>query len=1241
MVKKVFISVWLLAFCVSTVSYGASGSRFKNGLVKRAVPMKPAHTRITDHVYRDKIVLKFVEGSKVRLRGKELVSLGDDNLEDVYRVLRREPTLKVKRLFSRPEEELARDKKEGQRRSRKELADLNLYYLIEVTSTLEDQALEALIDSLNGLDIVETAYPEPIPELPRADIPPETPDLVAFQGHLNPAPQGVDARYAWNFQGGKGENTKFIDIESGWRITHEDLKDPFYECNETYPLYGHGTAVLGEVVAESNSFGMTGIAPDAAYGVCDKLTADAVNLATKVIGEGDVVLIERHSLFPNGAGICDSCNNLNDQCGYILEEFWQSNFDAIQTATAMGIIVVEAAGNGGVDLDNAVFNLDPQDPNSGAFNRDYRDSGAIIVGAGKSCADPSTETADPPIPCGREPWCYTCYGSRVDVQGWGDSVGTLCTATSGALYTNGDPDQCYGDTFGGTSSASPIVVGSVLAIQGYVKHVTSGHVLTPLQMRQLLVATGTPQAVYPRHIGPLPDLKRAFEFNTADMDNDGLFDMYETGTGTFVEPTNTGTDPQEWDTDGDGLSDGEEVNLYGTDPFSNVDSDGDAMSDDWETVYGLDPLSNDSDQDQDADGLTNLQEYLIHTNPVRLDTDGDGLWDGEEINLYHTDPLRHVDADVDGMSDDWENAYGLDPFSDDTAQDLDSDGLTNIKEYEIGTKPDSGDSDGDGLSDGDEVNVHGTDPLDNTDTDGDGMVDDWEAVYGLDPDSDDSTGDLDSDGLTNIGEYQQGTYPDSRDTDLDGLPDGDEVYVHGTNPRDNTDTDGDEMVDDWETVYGLDPNTKSEIEDADRDGVINYIEYLRGTNPILRGSKPILNTLNVDQANCPGTGSDGTANKPFCTIQQGIDAALAGDTVLVASGTYSEFYYNKPIVLEGPADQSVNFSGVFTYIYGVSWGRISGFDFNSFLYLPITSCNNLELKGNTFRNKSFQGISIGSSSNIILMNNLIINNAQAGLDVSGDSSVSMINNTITGNAVGINVSAGSQVSIKNSIVWGNTSDLIGITDSNWVSYSDIGDGEFFGLNGNISTDPLFVDSGSNDYNLQPGSPCIGTGKNGVDMGAFGMPCTDNDGDSYSMESEDCGPVDCDDDNASVNPVSDEVCDNIDNNCDGQVDEGVAHLYYLNNDLDGYGDLSKPWFLPLCQPWNNYWVLDHTDCNDSNAYVHPGATEVCNGIDDNCNGSADEGYVAIPTSCGIGACASAGQMICQGGALVNTCVPGSL
>ncbi|MDP4117226.1 MAG: binary toxin-like calcium binding domain-containing protein, partial [Bacteroidota bacterium] len=179
-----------------------------------------------------------------------------------------------------------------------------------------------------------------------------------------------------------------------------------------------------------------------------------------------------------------------------------------------------------------------------------------------------------------------------------------------------------------------------------------------------------------------------------DIDNDGL---------TNDEEEQLGTDPRNPDTDGDGLTDGQEVKLYHTDPLK-ADTDGDGLSDYDEIMkYHTDPLK----ADTDGDGLNDGDEVMKYkTDPLKADTDGDGLNDGDEVMKYRTDPLK-VDTDGDGLSD-----------------------YNEIMKYH--TDPLNADTDGDGLKDGEEVMKYKTDPL-KADTDGGSVNDGVEVRRGTDP----------------------------------------------------------------------------------------------------------------------------------------------------------------------------------------------------------------------------------------------------------------------------------------------------------------------------------------------------------------------------------------------------------------------------------------------------------------------------------------------------------------------------
>ena len=267
------------------------------------------------------------------------------------------------------------------------------------------------------------------------------------------------------------------------------------------------------------------------------------------------------------------------------------------------------------------------------------------------------------------------------------------------------------------------------------------------------------------------------------------------------------------------------------------------MPDRWELANGFGVTLNDSAVDADGDGLSNLQEYALNTNPLEADSDGDGLNDYQEVNDLETDP-NEPDSDGDGFDDGVESSTGEDPndassypgddeyagrFSEKrsvinaasgwkTSLDgsLSSFGLSGQAIAGIITENATIENRSGWVS---TIEVQSQNPVDQ-DTDGDGLPDVWEKAYDFDPLLADALGDRDGDGLSNTEEFANLTNPLIVDTDADGLSDQAEIELHGTDPI-QEDGDGDGYSDMDEIAAGTDANRADRFPGWDFV-VVNY-----------------------------------------------------------------------------------------------------------------------------------------------------------------------------------------------------------------------------------------------------------------------------------------------------------------------------------------------------------------------------------------------------------------------------------
>lgn len=420
------------------------------------------------------LVVKFVEGSAVRLRGGAFASGAGMPVAGVHAAITEATS--VARLFEREEAVLDREREQIVRRLAAAgvqgvdpPAELNLWFRVRLPTVA---AGVAAWRALAADALVETVLADTPPgyQADPQDLPPTTPDFSASQGYLSAAPGGIQIAAARVIPGGRGEPLQILDIETGLIVDHEDI--PLAVAANVIganpsPTY-HGVAVAGELVADKNGYGVNGGVFKARYKFHSHQSfnwASSVNVAAANSQPGDIIVLEVQLPCPvTGTSVCPM-------------EGRQDVFDAVQLATLAGIHVVAAAGNGNQNLDNPVF--------GGAFNRSVRDSGAVLCGA---------TTGSPLVRAS-----FSNYGSIVDANGWGGSVTT--TGYGALFFPNSDARQTYTSNFTGTSSATPIVTSAAAATLGAAKF-QLGQILTPAQLRTMLQTHGATVAT----IGRRPDV---------------------------------------------------------------------------------------------------------------------------------------------------------------------------------------------------------------------------------------------------------------------------------------------------------------------------------------------------------------------------------------------------------------------------------------------------------------------------------------------------------------------------------------------------------------------------------------------------------------------------------------------------------------------------------------------------------------------------------------------------------------
>ena len=275
----------------------------------------------------------------------------------------------------------------------------------------QPERIADFITRLRAVEDVSEAYPDSPVGLPA--LTPGNNPLFAAQKYLTAAPVGIDAQFAWLQQGGDGAGVRIVDLEEGSDLPHEDLvakapallwgdqatdaanqKTTARRCSASWwrstTAWAASASPPAAPVRTVSHF-------NAALGTPGHV-ADAILQATSAMAVGDILVIEVETARGNVTGWPD----------HHPIEIKDAEFAAIRLAVSQGSVVVEAAGNGGVDLDAYVS---PQGSATGEHvlkrgDPDFRESGAILVSAG---------TSDTP----HQRSYFANYGSRIDCYAWG------------------------------------------------------------------------------------------------------------------------------------------------------------------------------------------------------------------------------------------------------------------------------------------------------------------------------------------------------------------------------------------------------------------------------------------------------------------------------------------------------------------------------------------------------------------------------------------------------------------------------------------------------------------------------------------------------------------------------------------------------------------------------------------------------------------------------------------------------
>ena len=718
---------------------------------------------------------------------------------------------------------------------------------------------------------IEAAYPLVEQEMLPRWVPndPKFPD----QWHLQNTGQSsgisgedVNITGAWNTYRGAGIVIGIVDDGLDWN--HPDL-DNYYESTLDYDFCNndadptpssnnaHGTASAGVAAGVgNNNIGVSGSAPEAGLA-----GLQLISCSTTDVRESSALGHERQNIdiYSNSWGPSDNGETLEAPGPLMLAAMEN---DALLGRNGLGNIITWAAGNGLTGDDNSNYD--------GYANLRY----TIAVTAVSHNGDQSYYA---------EPGANILVASPSN----GDNEGITTTDIEGSGgYTNND----YTDTFGGTSSATPLVSG-IIALM-----LEANANLSWRDVQHILVLTSRQNDASDQSWninGANHDVSHKYGYGVIDAG--AAVSMAATWVSVANETSTTsGTlDCIQCDIP-DNSANLVSVNVTVSEAIliENVDvivdiphafrgdleiiltspdgtesvlsekhDDSGNNYDNWRfsTVHHWDEDSRGEwtltveDQGNGDTGSLDAWELILYGTEIDLDTDGDNLTNANETEIYGTDP-EDYDTDDDTIDDGAEVlVYGTDPL----VADTDGDGLSDgVEIYVNGTDPLDNDTDDDLLLDGEEVLLYGTNPLI---PDPDADIDDYywfedcndtnamvypgalEVLNGIDDNCDGqwdegfNATDTDNDGLSDYGEFHiYGTNLSTSDTDGDFLNDGQEVLIHLTDPlvKDNdSDMDGYYWFTDCnDTNASIFPNAQEILDGIDNNCDEEIDETFIGTD---------------------------------------------------------------------------------------------------------------------------------------------------------------------------------------------------------------------------------------------------------------------------------------------------------------------------------------------------------------------------------------------------------------------------